>query len=340
MAVSGARIGEVYNRAGAAPARVGSSVSWSSFGTAFQGRVSTVFESGVIKPNQGHPGLRATQGSPVLEIEVYEQKDGGYQPSGRKIMRPATVCSFIGDLKRPSSYVGMKVNTKDDNTPAEIVLYSDITPEGWGGVSAKNIFDGLKQIKAGKDIDLRINSPGGDAFEGMAIHNLLVQHQTKNKCQIVAFNDGICASAATVVACGAQKMVVANPSLYMIHRGWTFAIGNRNDLSKAIELLDRVDNQSIDMYARRTGQDRAVMEQMVDAETWMSAEETVDNGFADEIAESSQQVAASICGQRPWFANLPSELKNQFSAPDGRITSRVPSCTERAEAMNLAVGNA
>jgi ATP-dependent protease ClpP protease subunit len=312
----------------------GDFVSWQSLGQSFQGRISQRYVSGSIKPSRTHPGLAATEKAPVVELEVYEERDGGFHPTGQRIVRPASVCHLISDLRKPTLFSGVRVNHKKE-APDELLVYADITPDGWGGVSGKSVYENLKEIPKGKALDIRINSPGGDAFEGMAIHNIINQWKKKTNSKVIAYNDGLVASAATLIAAAADEMISASPSVFMIHRAWTIAFGNRNDFQNAIEMLDRIDDQAVKMYSAWTGMDEKEMEKLVDAQTWFDADEQLSTGFASKLSENSR-AAASLGTTKPWM-HLPDNFKANFAKEsDGKMLSRVPNIAERAEALQDA----
>jgi ATP-dependent Clp protease protease subunit len=316
---------------------VGNFVSFESLGQQRSGRVLQVFTSGVIRPKAGQVAYPATEMMPVIELEVHNKVGDEYQPTGEKIIRPAHSCQSIADARRAVAYHGVMAIQRTDDVPAELVIYSDIGGYDWfsdeTGATAAKVREELAKIKSGRAIDLRINSPGGDAFEGMAIYNILAQHAKKTGAKITAYNDGIVASAATVIAMAAGEIIAGQQSIFMIHRGFTIALGNRNDLMKSVEMLDRIDGQTADLYHARVksaGKDYSREDVMawVDAETYYDANEQVSYGFADSVFETRDKVSASYGAQRPWMHKLPDQLRQRFAPPD---PSRVP-FMERAEA--------
>ena len=315
---------------------VGNFVSYQSMGAQHTGRVLQIFTAGTIKPNASHSGYPASALMPVVELELHEKHGDEWHPTGNKVIRPAHATQPVSDARRAVAYHGVMLLQRSEDVPAELVIYSDIGGFDWftgdEGATAAKVKAELDKVKSGRAIDLRINSPGGDAFEGMAIYNLLAQHAKRTGAKITVYNDGIVASAATVIAMAGGEIIAGQQSMFMIHRGFTIALGNRNDLMKKIEMLDRIDGQTVDLYHSRLravgkdpGRDR-VME-MVDAETYFTAQEQVDQGFADSVFETREQVSASYGAQRPWMHKLPDQLRQRFAPPD---TSRVP--LERAEA--------
>jgi ATP-dependent Clp protease, protease subunit len=140
----------------------------------------------------------------------------------------------------------------------------------------------LREIKA-DTIHLRINSPGGSVFAARAIETALREHKAK----IVAHIDGLAASAATFIAMAADEIVMAPGALFMIHKAWTMTYGNADDLMAEAALLEKIDGTLADTYAARTGKDASAVMELMAAETWFTAQEAVDAGFADRVAEDS-----------------------------------------------------
>ena len=177
-----------------------------------------------------------------------------------------------------------KIKNEAGSQDVELYLYGQIAEESWreNDKSAKEFADDLAAC-GGKNITLRINSPGGDIFAAQAIYNVLRAYPGK----VTAHIDGICASAATVVACGAGKVVMPKNALYMIHnpRACVFDMLDAEELRKTSEALVKVEKTIVNVYKDRVGGKMSVDEiiRSMDEETWMSAEEALENGLIDEI---------------------------------------------------------
>ncbi|GAA2360885.1 hypothetical protein Cme02nite_38270 [Catellatospora methionotrophica] len=169
---------------------------------------------------------------------------------------------------------------------AEIYLYSEIG--GWG-VTAAQFVQELAQVKA-PTVDLHINSPGGDAFDGVAIYNALVA----SKKRINVHVDGLAASIASVIAMAGSTVTMGRGSQMMIHDAHGFAVGNVDAMRAYIELLDRTSADIAGFYAGKAGGTAAEWRTRMKAETWYSAEEAVKAGLADDVAavQTMEQVAA------------------------------------------------
>ena len=136
------------------------------------------------------------------------------------------------------------------------------------------------ELNAGTgDITLWINSPGGDCVAAAQIFNMLSEYPGKITVKI----DGLAASAASVIAMAGTEVWMSPVSMMMIHNPATVAWGDHSEMKKAMELLDAVKESIINAYVRKTGQSRAKLSHLMDAETWMDANKAVELGFADDI---------------------------------------------------------
>ena len=146
----------------------------------------------------------------------------------------------------------------------------------------------LADIKAAR-VSLRVNSPGGDVFDGIAIFNAIRRH----KAYFTAYIDGIGASAASWIPLAADKVVMSPHSQLFIHDASGFAWGNAADMRKLADELDRLSDEIASMYAARAGGDVAEWRDRMRAETWFSDSEAVAAGLADEIDGQDPEEAAS-----------------------------------------------
>jgi ATP-dependent Clp protease protease subunit len=172
---------------------------------------------------------------------------------------------------------------------ATLYVYDVIVADDfWGGVSAQSFVKELAAIKA-PTIHLRINSPGGDVFAARAMEQAVREHPSR----VVTHIDGYAASAASYLALAADEVQIAEGGFYMIHKAWTVAFGNADDLMDMAALLEKVDGSLIATYARETGQTPEQIGEWMSAETWFNAEEAVEHGFADSIAEAAPKASAA-----------------------------------------------
>lgn len=171
---------------------------------------------------------------------------------------------------------------------ATVYLYDAIVSDDYfGGVSAIGIIKELLAIDA-PVIHLRINSPGGDVFAARAIEQAIREHPS----QVIAHIDGYAASAASYIALAADEVQIAPGGFFMIHKAWTFAFGNADDLMDTAGLLEKIDESLVKTYADRTGQDAEQIRDWMRDETWFTADEAVQHGFADKVAEASAKAKA------------------------------------------------
>ena len=169
---------------------------------------------------------------------------------------------------------GIYSEIKEDS--ADIYLYDAIG--GLFGVEAKTFIDELNSLEA-ENINLHINSPGGDVFEARAIATAL----QKCKANVTAHIDGVCASAATYIALACNQVEMAEGGFFMIHNAWTIAIGNADDFIELASLLEKVDGAIVRDYEKKTGLKQEDIKEMMAAETWLTADEAKEKGFIDSI---------------------------------------------------------
>ncbi|WP_336598421.1 head maturation protease, ClpP-related [Paraburkholderia bengalensis] len=170
----------------------------------------------------------------------------------------------------------------------DAIVADDDTAEWWGGVSAQSLVPQIRGIQGGT-VNLRINSPGGDVFAAQSI----VAAIRDTGAKVIAHIDGVAASAATVIASAADEVVMSDGAMYMIHCAWTVAIGNAEDLTATADLLDKTDGVIASQYAKRSGKSVDDMKAYMSAETWFTAQEAVDVGLVDRIAENAPKAQAS-----------------------------------------------
>lgn len=145
------------------------------------------------------------------------------------------------------------------------------------------------------DLELRINSGGGDVFEGQAIYSLLESWKTTTGNRVIVYIDGIAASVASVIAMAGSEIQMSSNALMMIHNPWTpAAVGGADDLRDLANVLDKIRETIVTVYETRSGIDRDAIGLMMDEETWFTAAEAVNFGFADQIVNASEETVASI----------------------------------------------
>ena len=186
---------------------------------------------------------------------------------------------------------------------ADVYIFDEI---GTYGVTAQEFINDIKDLKD-LPLNLRINSLGGDVFDGMAMYNVIKRREAKTTVYI----EGIAASIATIIALGADEVVMAENSLFMIHNAWGGTMGEAKDMRKTAETLDKISGELTDIYRKKTGLSYDVLSEMMDEETWLNAEEAFELGFVDTISDSIK-VAAKYDVSK--FKNITQEqIQNKLS---------------------------
>ncbi|NKE76494.1 head maturation protease, ClpP-related [Ochrobactrum sp. MC-1LL] len=217
----------------------------------------------------------------------------------------------------------------DADADATISIFDVIGDDGWtgGGVTAKRISAALRSI-GNRDVIVRINSPGGDMFEGIAIYNLLRSHPAKVTVEVL----GWAASAASIIAMAGDVIRMGLGSFMMVHNAWGLVIGNRHDLREAASLFDGFDAALADIYEARTGMDRVGIERLMDAETFMTAAQAVEYGFADAVDDG---VAAPSGDAKSTDRRLMARRQTEAALAKAGFTR-----TMRSEMLSELIGSA
>lgn len=198
-------------------------------------------------------------------------------------------CAGVSSQVQPRALdrwnAGVRAASAEGDEDRSISVYDVIGYDYWtgDGVTAKRIAAALRSMGAGP-VTVNVNSPGGDMFEGLAIYNLLREHDGEITVKVL----GLAASAASIIAMAGDKVQIARAGFLMIHNAWVMAIGNRNDLIEVADTLKPFDDAMASIYAARTGEDQKAMAKLMDAETWIGGEASVEGGFADELLPSDQ----------------------------------------------------
>jgi ATP-dependent protease ClpP protease subunit/uncharacterized protein (DUF305 family) len=178
-------------------------------------------------------------------------------------------------------------NSGGRGVSAEVLIYDEIDPY-WGTSSATFARD-LAALDADA-ITVRINSPGGDVYEGLAILNALRGHRAR----VTTVVDGIAASAASFIAMAGDEIVMGRNSEMMIHDARLWAGGDAGELHKAAVYLDKVSDNIASIYAERAGGTAEEWREIMRAETWFSAEEAVAAGLADRVETAKPAELAPV----------------------------------------------
>lgn len=193
---------------------------------------------------------------------------------------------------------GMKIDIKPrlelkkSDNKAELYLYGDIIEDDyvWDKtkqyISSKKVREQLDNLD-GEDLLIHINSFGGMTFEGVAIFNLLMDYPGNVDVQI----DGIAASAASIVAMAGKTIKGRSNTMLMIHKGWTWARGNADELRKVADMLEKIDTAADETYMKKFNGTKEELLSLIGNETYLTAEEALEKGFYDEVIETSEDEA-------------------------------------------------
>jgi ATP-dependent Clp protease, protease subunit len=219
-----------------------------------------------------------------------------------------------------------------DYETGEIFLYDAIGDPWWGMIGAENVIGDLAKM-GGKRVTMRIASPGGSVDEGRLIYNALKRYQ--GGVDVVV--DSSAYSIASYIAMAGERVVMAKNAMMMIHNPWTIAMGSAAELRKTADVLDKYRDSIIDAYTDKSDKDRKKMLAILDAETWYTAQEAVDEGFATEIGDI-------LPGDAPTFAKAmydgkpKDEPKQQEPAAGSRTPWTIAARHVRQQTLRALLG--
>ena len=224
------------------------------------------------------------------------------------------------------------VNLVQNNaTEATIYIY-DVIDADWG-VGAKDVLAALSPLASVELLNIRVNSPGGDVFEGRAIMEAIKRFAGKT----VAHIDSLAASAATSIALAADEVVMSDGALFMIHNASGLVWGDKTAMRDTADLLEKVEGSIVTDYTTKTGKPVADIVAMMDAETWMTAQEALAHGFVDRIATYSK--AAATAQATTWnlaaFAKAPQQPAQQQTPAQQPPAQPVGTGQTNANALRL-----
>ncbi|MBV2190274.1 Clp protease ClpP [Providencia rettgeri] len=216
-------------------------------------------------------------------------------------------------------------------TSADIYIYDEI---GMWGISARRFTEDLISLGNINHINLHIHSPGGEVFEGIAIYNQLKNHNAT----ITVYIDGLAASMASVIAMVGDEIIMPTNAMMMIHKPWGVSWGDANDMRDYADLLDKVENVLIPAYMEKTGKTKEEIEAMLGEETWLTAEECVEHGFANTVIEPVKAMASLSSKRIEEFKSMPNSLKNtlknSLANPRNTTTPSAPVAEPAPQSQN------
>lgn len=200
-----------------------------------------------------------------------------------------------------------------DNEVAEIHIDGEIVSEKlWDSdVSATDFRDSLKELGPVKTINMSINSPGGSVFDGIAIYNML----KKNPATVNVTVEGLAASIASVIAMAGDTLTMDTGSMLMIHNPFTMAVGNASELREMADTLDQIRESSVEIYHEKTGIDKEAIKSVMDNETWLTADEAITAGWADQKNERPAVMQSISQRYSDMYEHVP-EFLNAQEKPD------------------------
>ena len=216
--------------------------------------------------------------------------------------------SHIEQLKKVERQ--LKTFKNEATNATELTIYGVIGDSWWeDSVSAADIDGALQSISG--DVVINLNSPGGDAFEGIAIYNRLKKHDG----HITVNVDGWACSAASVLACAADVLNMGLGTMFMIHEASTIVWGSKTDMRKEADVLESLEEGIIDIYMTKANVSREEIKEMVDSETWFSAQKAVEIGFATATNTTSnvakEEELTQLKAQMSALKNEIAQLKNE-----------------------------
>jgi ATP-dependent protease ClpP protease subunit len=216
-------------------------------------------------------------------------------------------------------FLQIRMEASEEPSSAELLIFSQIGEwEDMGDVSAKAFAKELSKLPTSvKRLDIHINSPGGSVFEASGIYARLADHRSTKHVYV----DGLAASAASIIAMVGHKIFIRANANMMIHLPSGIAMGNADDMRHMATALDSITESMINVYAKRTGQARDVLRNMMANETWMTPQDAIEHGFADEMRGVVK--AAAVVGQnRAVFNGVEFDLSRFSNVPAFTATTK------------------
>lgn len=216
---------------------------------------------------------------------------------------------FFNLRKDKAALVSFKASANAGDLVLE--MYDVIGEDFFGqGITINSVSDALKSAGAFDSITVRLNSPGGDLFQGVGIYNLLKSQKKPVKTVV----DGLAASAASLIAMAGDKREMGEGAMMMIHNAMALCGGNASDMRDMATVLDTVSASAAEVYVAATGMDKKQVQKMMDAETWLGAQECIDCGMAtDKNDNDGDEISNAF--DLSIFKNTPEALKVKAEAP-------------------------
>lgn len=220
-----------------------------------------------------------------------------------------------------------EITNKAEATSAEILLYGEVGGGFFGdsGFTAEAFATELAQVPLDREIKLRIHSPGGSVWDGLAIYTLIAERRK----YVEAHVDGMALSAASFIAMAARKVVMPAHARMMVHDAQGLAIGDSRELRELADLLEKESDNIANIYATKTGRPKAVMRDLMRSTTWMNGDEAKGHGFVDEVTQVEVKDRASF--NLSVFRFVPADLGGGQPPPVGNHNKTQQTVMETAE---------
>lgn len=228
-----------------------------------------------------------------------------------------------------------RIEAKADDV-TEIFIYDEI---GYWGITAADFVRDLQRVTSAK-IKVRLNTPGGSVFDGVAIYNALLNHAA----EIEVWIDGLAASMGSIIALAGSTVNMAENAFFMIHNPWSIVAGDAAAMRKEADILDKITSGSlVNTYMSRSGKDEAEVRALMDAETWFTAEEALAAGFIDTITGQADKAAMarfdlSVFARAPVALKQPAppQPEKEDAAAADRVVASLGVRRKRLELMDVA----
>jgi ATP-dependent protease ClpP protease subunit len=195
----------------------------------------------------------------------------------------------------------VRFNAGDDE--ADVYVYGDIGG-WWDGIQPEDIAREIAALDV-KTLNVKVNSPGGVVFDGLALYNAFAAHPA----HVVMHVEGIAASIASVVICAGDEIKIGESSNIMIHKPWSLMIGDADEMRSEADVLDNLEQGIVDIYRARTNNDDATLKAWMKTETWFRGQAAVDEGFADALIPSkTKEKKAARSSLLALYRHTPNDL--------------------------------
>lgn len=235
------------------------------------------------------------------------------------------------------------LNLVRNESTGDATLYVYDVIDAYWGINSLEVAQMIAGLDPNATLSVRFNTPGGDVFEGRAIAQAIRMFKGKT----LGYVDALCASAGTTIALACDQIEIADGAFFMIHNGWTYGYGDKNDLAKTVDLLQKIDGAIAADYVTRTGKTSDEVVAWMDAETWFSAQEAVDVGFCNRLMVAPEKTGDSTANRadaRTWnlsaFTHAPKALTEPPPEPapnvDAQLAAALANRRRRLQLLALA----